>query len=201
MKKQLIGVGVAALMFGGVVSASATMMTIDFDHGTAISASVYAESGFTISTTASDLHLHSHSNYFDITGDSIHPVGDLKIVKTDGSAFSLFSLRQWSGNESNVRAITNSGTVFNFRMTDGNGYTPSVIQNFNSAFSNITSVIFTYSAAFNNGWGIDDIRVDDLYVAPPPPPTPTPEPATMLLFGTGLVGLVGSKIRKKKKQQ
>ena len=29
--------------------------------------------------------------------------------------------------------------------------------------------------------------------------TPVPEATTMLLFGTGLVGLVGSRLRKKKK--
>lgn len=32
-----------------------------------------------------------------------------------------------------------------------------------------------------------------------PPVDPVPEPATMLLFGTGLAGLVGSRLRKKKK--
>jgi hypothetical protein len=32
-----------------------------------------------------------------------------------------------------------------------------------------------------------------------PPIEPVPEPATMLLFGTGIAGLVGSRLRRKKK--
>lgn len=37
------------------------------------------------------------------------------------------------------------------------------------------------------------------YMTLPPSPTPTPEPATILLFGAGIIGLAGNRIRRKKK--
>lgn len=36
------------------------------------------------------------------------------------------------------------------------------------------------------------------WISDSPTPKPTPEPATLLLFGSGIVGLAGRKFRKKK---
>ena len=44
-----------------------------------------------------------------------------------------------------------------------------------------------------------DLRQDIVLTAGNGNPVPVPEPTTMLLFGTGLAGFVGTKLRRKKK--
>ena len=83
---------------------------------------------------------------------------------------------------------------------------------FDQAVFEVTSIIggttFTLSnyqpAEFDGEWDpesplwLEYVYASDPGPGPGPGPNPIPEPATMLLFGTGLVGLIGSRIRKKK---
>lgn len=69
-------------------------------------------------------------------------------------------------------------------------------------FSNANDYLYLYAAFGNAGGslssadGFEEWRVLQGPNTPPPPP-PIPEPTTMVLFGSGLIGLVSGKLRKK----
>lgn len=63
------------------------------------------------------------------------------------------------------------------------------------------SLRFNFSGAsgvMDESWGLDDVSISVNGDSTPPPPAPVPEPATMLLLGTGLVGVVTSLRRRSK---
>jgi hypothetical protein len=72
------------------------------------------------------------------------------------------------------------GFAFDYYGVQGDGVARLWLD---SNFDNITSVTFTSQNAYC--FGMDNFYIDE------PPPPPVPEPATLLLLGSGLIGLVG----------
>jgi hypothetical protein len=85
-------------------------------------------------------------------------------------------------------------------MTDGITlfYSPEINANTNNFWGIITDISFTSVtiASGTQGGIAETYHLDNLVYAET---SPVPEPATMLLFGTGLAGLIGSRVRRGKK--
>ena len=233
MKKQLIGLGVAALMFSG--SANATLYSTTFEvtddrtigdsntDGTpdylATQEDGYLRTGFYSTLWRSAIEF----NLFDLT-DGTYEIDSAFLYITDKGSAKSGDLNIWGydGNgvielmdalETNylVGQITIDAAQYNpvtyaIDVTDFlNTLTISQSQyagfligadtptGLDGAASDIVSAD-TDTYGFDRGLRphLDVVYNDDIQ--------PVPEPATMLLFGTGLVGLAGSRIRKKKQQ-
>jgi hypothetical protein len=69
-----------------------------------------------------------------------------------------------------------------------------------AASTSMTAAIFCYQALFNQviiRGGNNDVTCSE-GITFDRDPAPVPAPATILLFGSGLAGLIGSRLRRKK---
>jgi len=198
-KRILVGLAVGLFIFSVVSSANAVPLTMNFDsvaHGTDIAnGGTYIENGMKI-TSFSDYSqigspLSDPTNLFNNNGFYFHGTNQyIKFEMVDGSSFNLL----------------------NFDLAT-NGFTPRWLKTSYSPTTNITlpNTPTTYSTIIFSGPEYTNItwfsvhtawyatELDNITIDTNTSPAPVPEPATMFLFGTGLAGLVRTKLRRKKK--
>ncbi len=209
MKKQLIGLGVAVLLFGGVVSANANLITNgSFEGGPStgfeLHSSIYTGiNGWTVTGGSIDWignywEASDGNNSLDMNGTSAGTILSDFFATSIGTEYVVtFDM---AGNPVGTQGAMDLGltingiqNLFSFDTTDRTktdmGWS-SVSASF-TAIANTTQIQFSSLETGHGGAALDNVVVGLA--------DPIPEPATMLLFGTGLVGLVGSRLRKKKK--
>ena len=194
MMKKILLAGFTAVLavfgMGGIASAT----TIDFSTIAPGPVSSIDEASFSLAGTGEQgtpfTSVYDGEGYlWNSPNSNLYPSNtilrvDFTTVVTDleidfnnfGARVTTWSLFDGAGSTLSTGTIIGDGSIHPYDFT---------------SISNIATVEFT-NLHPNYVFGISEIRYET---------EPVPEPASILLFGTGMAGLAGSRIRRKKKEE